>query len=216
MGTIGATQSRKVRRVTFQEALITARESEATPTFDPESKNLFFEYDEEDGSHHTVWFLDAVTAYNQMRAASGYKPAGYAIWRLGSEDPSIWSILRTSQNTGPDALRKIEYGYLVDFEGNGELLEVMSRPQSGQRNIDIDPATGFIKSEQNNVDRHRLMWSQRTGDRPGLIALTFDDGPDPRLDTSHSRHSQTRECAGNLLHNRQKRTGVSGTLASNS
>ena len=165
--------------VTFQQALITARESEAQPSFDPASKNLFFEYDEEDGSHHKVWFLDAVTAYNQMRAASGYKPAGYAIWRLGSEDPSIWSILGTNQNATADALRQITYGYEVDFEGNGELLKVMSRPQSGQRTIEVDPNTGFITSEKITSSPSSYV-VQRTGDRPGLIALTFDDGPDPR------------------------------------
>jgi hypothetical protein len=167
------------KTVTFQEALITAHESDATPTFDPESKNLFFEYDEEDGSHHTVWFLDGVTAYNQMRAASGYKPAGFAIWRLGSEDPSIWSILGTNQAATADALRKIEYGYLVDFEGNGELLDAVSRPQSGQRNIEVDPASGFIKSEEITSSPSSYV-VERTGDRPGLIALTFDDGPDPQ------------------------------------
>jgi Glycosyltransferases, probably involved in cell wall biogenesis len=167
------------KTVTFQEALITAHESDATPTFDPESKNLFFEYDEEDGSHHTVWFLDGVTAYNQMRAASGYKLAGFAIWRLGSEDPSIWSILGTNQAATPDALRKIEYGYLVDFEGNGELLDAISRPQSGQRNIEVDPASGFIKSEEITASPSSYV-VERTGDRPGLIALTFDDGPDPQ------------------------------------
>jgi cellulose synthase/poly-beta-1,6-N-acetylglucosamine synthase-like glycosyltransferase/peptidoglycan/xylan/chitin deacetylase (PgdA/CDA1 family)/spore germination protein YaaH len=167
------------KTVTFQEALITARESEATPTFDKESKNLFFEYDEEDGSHHKVWFLDAVTAFNQMRAASGYKPAGYAVWRLGSEDPSIWSVLGPNSSASADALRKINYGYLVDFEGNGELLEVMSRPQSGQREVQVDPATGFIASEQITSSPSSYV-VERTGDRPGLIALTFDDGPDPR------------------------------------
>jgi cellulose synthase/poly-beta-1,6-N-acetylglucosamine synthase-like glycosyltransferase/peptidoglycan/xylan/chitin deacetylase (PgdA/CDA1 family)/spore germination protein YaaH len=165
------------KTVTFQEALITARESDATPAFDQDTKNLFFEYDEEDGSHHTVWFLDAVTAYNQMRAASGYKPAGFAVWRLGSEDPSIWSILGTNE-TNPDGLRKIEYGYLVDFEGNGELLEVMSRPQSGARTIEVDPKTGFISKEQITSSPSSYV-VERTGDRPGLIALTFDDGPDP-------------------------------------
>ncbi|HEY6805777.1 MAG TPA: glycosyltransferase [Pyrinomonadaceae bacterium] len=167
------------KTVTFQEALITARESEATPAFDKESKNLFFEYDEEDGSHHTVWFLDAVTAFNQMRAASGYKPAGFAIWRLGSEDPSIWSVLGPNSSSNAEALRKINYGYLVDFEGNGELLEVMSRPQSGQRDVQVDPATGFITSEQITSSPSSYV-VERTGDRPGLIALTFDDGPDPR------------------------------------
>jgi cellulose synthase/poly-beta-1,6-N-acetylglucosamine synthase-like glycosyltransferase/peptidoglycan/xylan/chitin deacetylase (PgdA/CDA1 family)/spore germination protein YaaH len=167
------------KTVTFQEALITARESEAKPTFDSASKNLFFEYDEEDGSHHKVWFLDAVTAFNQMRAASGYKPAGFAIWRLGSEDPSIWSILGPNSNSNADGLRKINYGYLVDFEGNGELLDVMSRPQPGARDVQVDPATGFISAETITATPTSYV-VQRTGDRPGMIALTFDDGPDPR------------------------------------
>ena len=164
--------------VTFQEALITARESSTAPAFDSATRNPYFEYDEEDNSHHKVWFLDAVTAYNQMRAASGYKPAGFGIWRLGSEDPSIWSILGT-QNSSPDVLRSINYGYEVDFEGNGELLKVMSRPQKGARDLDVDAANGFIKSEQFTALPSSYV-VQRTGDRPGLLALTFDDGPDPK------------------------------------
>ena len=164
--------------ITFQEALISARESSATPTFDSASRNPYFEYDEEDESHHKVWFLDAVTAYNQIRAASGYKPAGFGIWRLGSEDPSIWSILGT-QNSSADALRTINYGYEVDFEGNGELLKVMSRPQKGARNLDMDTTSGFIKSEQFTALPSSYV-VERTGDRPGMLALTFDDGPDPR------------------------------------
>ncbi|HEV8168436.1 MAG TPA: glycosyltransferase [Pyrinomonadaceae bacterium] len=167
----------EVDEVTFQEALITANESSAVPAFDSATRNPYFEYDEEDNSHHKVWFLDAVTAYNQMRAASGYKPAGFAIWRLGSEDPSVWSVLGT-QNTSPDALRSINYGYQVDFQGNGELLKVMSRPQKGARDLDVD-ASGFIKSEQFTALPSSYV-VQRTGDRPGLLALTFDDGPDPR------------------------------------
>ncbi|HJP94874.1 MAG TPA: glycosyltransferase [Pyrinomonadaceae bacterium] len=167
-----------VDEITFQEALITARESDAVPTFDPASRNPYFEYDEEDQSHHKVWFLDAVTAYNQIRAASGYKPAGFGIWRLGSEDPSVWSILGT-QNSSPDALRTINYGYEVDFEGNGELLKVMSRPQKGSRNLDIDQTSGFVKSEQFTALPSSYV-VERTGDRPGLLALTFDDGPDPK------------------------------------
>jgi peptidoglycan-N-acetylglucosamine deacetylase len=168
----------QAEEVTCQKALITARESDAKVTFDPDSQTPYFEYDEEDESHHTVWFLDAVTAYNQMRAASGYKPAGFAIWRLGSEDPSIWSILGDSRATSPDVLRQIIYGYDVDFEGTGELLKVVSRPQNGWRNLDIEPASGFIKSEE-FVATPSAYVIERGGDHPGLIALTFDDGPDP-------------------------------------
>ncbi|HEX3282497.1 MAG TPA: glycosyltransferase [Pyrinomonadaceae bacterium] len=165
--------------VTFQEALITARDSDAKVVFDPATRNPHFEYDEDDGSHHIVWFLDAVTAYNQMRAASGFKPAGFAIWRLGSEDPSIWSVLGNSPPTSANVLSRIVYGYEVDFEGTGELLQVLSRPQDGWRNLDIDGGNGFINNEEFVVTPSSYV-IQRGGDRPGMIALTFDDGPDPR------------------------------------
>jgi cellulose synthase/poly-beta-1,6-N-acetylglucosamine synthase-like glycosyltransferase/peptidoglycan/xylan/chitin deacetylase (PgdA/CDA1 family)/spore germination protein YaaH len=167
-----------VSEVTFQEALINARDSDTAPSFDAATRNPYFEYDEDDDSHHKVWFLDAATAYNQIRAASGYKPAGFGIWRLGSEDPSVWSLLGTTESDSPDVLRTINYGYQVDFEGSGELLKVISRPQKGARNLDVD-ASGFIKSEQFTALPTSYV-VQRTGDRPGLLALTFDDGPDPR------------------------------------
>ena len=169
----------EVDEVTFQEALIKARESEATPSFDQSSRNPYFEYDEDDQSHHELWFLDAATAYNQMRAASGYKPAGFGIWRLGSEDPSLWSMLGTGNNSSPDSLRSINYGYQVDFEGTGELLKVASRPQKGERDLEVDQASGFIKSESFKALPTSYV-IERAGDRPGLLALTFDDGPDPR------------------------------------
>ncbi|HET7113125.1 MAG TPA: glycosyltransferase [Pyrinomonadaceae bacterium] len=168
-----------VDEVTFQEALIKARESHTTPSFDPSTRNPYFEYDEDDGSHHKLWFLDAVTAYNEMRAASGYKPAGFAIWRLGSEDPSVWPMLGAPNNNSPDTLRSINYGYQVDFEGTGELLKVVSRPQNGMRDLQVDQATGFVKSEQ-FTELPTSYVIERAGDRPGLLALTFDDGPDPR------------------------------------
>jgi len=163
--------------VTFQEALIHARESQAAPIFDPDTRNPYYKYDEDDQTHHTVWFLDAVTAYNQMRAASGFKPAGFAIWRLGSEDPSVWSVMDTA-NSSPDVLRQINYGYDVDFEGTGELLKVMSRPQAGARKLEVDQGSGFIKTEEFTAVPSSYV-IQRSGDRPGLLALTFDDGPNP-------------------------------------
>lgn len=164
--------------LTFQEAVISARDSEAKIVFDEASRTPTFEYDE-DESHHTVWFLDAVTAYNEMRAASGFRPAGFGVWRLGSEDPSLWTVLGASTQAAPDALKSIVYGYQVDFEGTGEILKVVSRPQNGWRNLDIDDKNGYIKSEEFTAIPSSYV-IERGGDHPGLIALTFDDGPDPR------------------------------------
>ncbi len=45
------------------------------------------------GQAHDVWFLDGVSAFNEIHASDIYRPAGYAVWRLGAEDPSIWSVL---------------------------------------------------------------------------------------------------------------------------
>lgn len=55
----------------------------------------------------------------------------------------------------------------------------MSRPQRGARELEIDTTNGFIKSEHfTSLPSSYVV--QRTGDHPGLLALTFDDGPDPR------------------------------------
>jgi cellulose synthase/poly-beta-1,6-N-acetylglucosamine synthase-like glycosyltransferase/peptidoglycan/xylan/chitin deacetylase (PgdA/CDA1 family)/spore germination protein YaaH len=170
--------STEANELTFQEAVISARDSEAKLVFDRASRTPYFEYDDEDDTHHTVWFLDAVTAFNEMRAASGFAPAGFAIWRLGSEDPSIWKVLGKSGTTDPTELRKIVYGYEVDFEGTGEILKVVSRPQDGWRNLDIDP-NGYVANED-FITIPSSYVIERGGDHPGLVALTFDDGPDPR------------------------------------
>ncbi len=169
------------KEVSFQEAVINAKDSSAQIQFDPATRNPHYEYDEEDNAHHIVWFLDGVTAFNQMRAASGYNPAGFALWRLGSEDPSIWSIFGTDAPNPPaDSLKRILYGYEVDFEGTGELLRVQASPHDGERALNVDQKTGFITSEtydNNNIPSSYVI--ERTGDHPGQIALTFDDGPDP-------------------------------------
>src|SRR5438067_11591391 len=117
-----------------------------------------------------------------MRAASGYHCAGFGLWRLGSEDPSIWSIFGSDQpSSSPDLLRRIAYGYEVDFEGTGELLEVKASPHDGWRDVKVDPNSGYISSEtydsRNGIPSSYVI--ERTGDHHGWIALTFDDGPDP-------------------------------------
>ena len=176
------TEGQNADEVSFQEAVIHAYESDAKIEYDPATGNPHYDYYESDDSHHIVWFLDGVTAFNQMRAASGYQPAGFALWRLGSEDPSVWSVFGTNDpSPAPEKLRRMSYGYEVDFEGTGELLRVQASPHEGQRGLTVDPKTGFISSE--SYDTKNIPTSyviERTGDKPGSIAITFDDGPDPQ------------------------------------
>jgi cellulose synthase/poly-beta-1,6-N-acetylglucosamine synthase-like glycosyltransferase/peptidoglycan/xylan/chitin deacetylase (PgdA/CDA1 family)/spore germination protein YaaH len=167
--------------VSFQESLLAAKESLEAPEdikFDPASKNPYFKYAEDDGVEHTVWFLDATTAYNELAAARAYKPAGFALWRLGSEDPSLWNIFGSGEAAASSSLiRGIRYGYDVDFQGTGEILQVIAEPQDGTREITVDTHDRISTEAYHQIPSSYVI--QRAGDKPGKIALTFDDGPDP-------------------------------------
>lgn len=165
--------------VSFQEAMRTAQDSEADVIFDPDTENPHFSYNE-DGTLHQVWFLDGVTAFNQIHAADVYEPYGYAVWRLGSEDPSLWSVMsRPYGAPAPAALRTMDSGQDVDVEGKGEILQISSSPTPGSRDLEIDKADGDINDETyTKLPQSYVI--QRYGAVPHKIALTFDDGPDPK------------------------------------
>ena len=70
-----------------------ASDAEAELSLDPDTLNPHFEYiDEDNNQRHIVWFLDGVTVLNQMRAARSMGLQTFALWRLGEEDSSLWSI----------------------------------------------------------------------------------------------------------------------------
>jgi peptidoglycan-N-acetylglucosamine deacetylase len=164
--------------MTFREAMLAASDSEAKIVFDPIDLNPHFRY-EENGTKHEIWFLDAVSAYNQMIEARKYGVAGFALWRLGSEDPSLWSVFGTNRMYGsPAELRQIRPGYGFDIFGKGDILQVLNRPKDGARNIEIDATNQLITTNQYQVYPSSYL-IRRIGDKPGHVALTFDDGPDP-------------------------------------
>jgi len=126
-----------------------------------------------------VWFLDGATAFNEIHAADDYQPAGYAVWRLGSEDPSIWSTLgRRYGAPAPEDLHRIGRSQDFDFEGEGEILHVAEDPAKGKRSFEVDGDTGQIVDEKYTAVPTPFV-IERKGTTPGKLALTFDDGPDP-------------------------------------
>ena len=171
------TPGQTAEALSVEEAWLSARDSQAPIRFDPASGNATFDYDE-DGTPHHVWLLDAASGWNQLRAARLEGAAGVAVWRLGSEDPGLWRGLATfAQQNAPPDLSSIASSTNVDVEGSGEILRVAATPTLGHRAIDAD-ASGLIRGENYDVlpSPYEV---QRTGYRPGLVALTFDDGPDP-------------------------------------
>jgi peptidoglycan-N-acetylglucosamine deacetylase len=162
-----------------QEAWLDARESEADVSFDTTSLNPHFAY-LDSNVRHEVWFTDAVTALDQMRAAQNLGINTFALWRLGSEDRSLWAIWDTPQDPGaPEKLRQVPPGQDVDLEGAGEILVIRTRPQPGTRELTEDTSTGLITDESFKAlpSPYRL---DEYGAADKQVALTFDDGPDPK------------------------------------
>jgi cellulose synthase/poly-beta-1,6-N-acetylglucosamine synthase-like glycosyltransferase/spore germination protein YaaH/peptidoglycan/xylan/chitin deacetylase (PgdA/CDA1 family) len=168
--------------ISFQQAMVTAQESEASIEFDPDSLNPHFSYEDEKNRPHQVWILDGVTGYNQLRAAERLGVRGTALWRLGSEDTSLWFIWdATRPNDSVRAqLEQIPPGPDLILEGDGDIWRITATPQKGQRAIRYDPASDMIVDE--SITTYPLSCRiDQLGDAPNKIAITFDDGPDPRF-----------------------------------
>ncbi len=175
-----ATGPGRAESVTFYDATQTAHDADAQVSLDDDALNPTFAYEDDDSRKHSVWFLDAATLYNQIKVSDPYRPMGYALWRMGAEDPAVWRYFHQPYGTAkPVGLEAIAPGVGVDFDGSGEVLHVDASPKGGLRSIEIDPETGLISGE----DYHVMPTSyviDRYGAHPGWVALTFDDGPDGR------------------------------------
>ncbi|MGN6270276.1 MAG: glycosyltransferase [Sphingomonas sp.] len=161
-----------------EEAWQEAADSGEAPAWDKESGNSSFAYQDGD-SRHIVWLLDAASAYNELHFLKQAGIGGVALWRLGSEDPGLWSIFGRDYRTLPpaSAIDAIPAGTNVDIEGAGEILKIAASPVTGARQART-ASDGTIS----DVAFRRLPSPyvvERTGNVHGDIALTFDDGPDP-------------------------------------
>ena len=167
--------------VTFQQGVITAEESDAQVEFDPDSLNPHYSYEDEKNVVHNVWMLDGLTAYNELRVAERAGVRGTALWRLGTEDPSLWDIWDATHPTD-DMRAKVQDvppGYDLILEGDGDIWRITATPQSGRRTFKYDPATDLFTDE--SFQSYPLTWRiDQLGAAPHKVALSFDDGPDPR------------------------------------
>jgi len=167
--------------LTIQEALLHAYESEAPVEFDAASLNPHYSYSDEQNHIHQVWMLDAVTAYNQLRASERLGVQGTAMWRLGSADTSVWPIWDATRpdDAARNKLTDLPPGPDLILEGSGDIWHFVDTPKDGKRSFTYDPNTDLFTSEK--YDAYPRSYNiDQIGAANKKIALTFDDGPDPR------------------------------------
>jgi cellulose synthase/poly-beta-1,6-N-acetylglucosamine synthase-like glycosyltransferase/spore germination protein YaaH/peptidoglycan/xylan/chitin deacetylase (PgdA/CDA1 family) len=170
--------------ITYAEAITTARESEAMPHFDSTSYNLHYSYSDDNDHPHEVWFTDAASNYNTLRFAAEYGLAGTSLWRLGSEDSRIWSFWNKDlsgerwKGFNLQSLSTIAGTNDIDYQGEGEVLDVAGMPQVGNVVMDVDSSVGLFANETyRQLPSSFVIRKFGKGDKQ--VVLTFDDGPDP-------------------------------------
>jgi cellulose synthase/poly-beta-1,6-N-acetylglucosamine synthase-like glycosyltransferase/peptidoglycan/xylan/chitin deacetylase (PgdA/CDA1 family)/spore germination protein YaaH len=179
--------------LTIQEALLHAYEScdktpsagvcdaaEAQVEFDSASLNPHYSYYDEHDHVHQVWMLDAVTAYNELRASERLGVQGTALWRLGSADTSLWPIWDTARpdDTVRQKLTDLPPGPDLILEGDGDVWHFIDTPKHGRRSFTYDASTDLFTGEK--FEAYPLSYHiDQIGGAKNKLALTFDDGPDP-------------------------------------
>ena len=166
--------------LSVQDAWQRAADADAQVGLLGDELNPHFAYDDEDAHlRHEVWFMDGVTALNELRAGRQMGLRTFALWVLGKEDPSLWQVWdHPSAPNAPELLRSVPPGQDVNTEGEGDILRIVARPQTGERTIQMD-ADNFTVTDETMVRLPRSYMIQQYGYDPHRLALSFDDGPDP-------------------------------------
>ena len=145
------------------------------------SYNAQYSYQEPFGDH-TVWFLDAISFINQLRAVRSEELGGIAIARLGTEDPQIWEALsmpytESINKTSLHYFEKLTSSNTITNVGQGEVVSVDDTQDDGARTVRVEPS-GLVTATYTDFPTYPILYHQGAGDEHQVI-LTFDDGPDP-------------------------------------
>ena len=174
--------------VTYQQALTLAKTYEGDIDFDNDSYNLHFSYTDADNVKHEVHFTDAATTFNAMRFATEYGLSGVSLWRLGAEDSRMWDFY--DRDMRKDSIKRFDFSAFssvklgfnnetVDYQGDGEVLDVIGGPTSGKITPEVDSSEMLISEETfDSLPSKWVVRSYGSQDKKKLV-LTFDDGPDP-------------------------------------
>src|SRR2546430_8413303 len=174
---------KKGELISFSEAMSRANDAEiksvevSGPSYSP-----YFYFQDED-KEHAVWFLDAVTFLNQLRQVRDQKAGGFALYRLGSEDPAIWDALSVRRDFNLDnqtrqSIELIQSTDTIADVGDGEIVTVDEDRTDGIRRLAVD-AEGYLTGKYVKFAQFPTLYHQGAGGEH-QVAITFDDGPDPR------------------------------------
>src|SRR6266567_4029520 len=120
---------------------------------------------------------------DEPRQVRDQKAGGFALYRLGTEDPAIWDALNLSRdfkidNQTRQLLEVLRGTDTITDVGDGEIVTVDETRSDGMRNLAAD-SQGYLTAGYAKFPEFPTLYHQGAGGEH-QVAITFDDGPDPR------------------------------------
>jgi cellulose synthase/poly-beta-1,6-N-acetylglucosamine synthase-like glycosyltransferase/peptidoglycan/xylan/chitin deacetylase (PgdA/CDA1 family)/spore germination protein YaaH len=188
LGTFGydwRKDNKTVEQIAFTDVMARAAAAGVDPvSVNSEQDSPHFNYlgGSDQNQEHEVWFLDAVTFANELRLAAPFHPGGIALNRIGTEDPAVWDVLRQDpakpmSDAELKALARISLDEQIASTGSGDFISVGEEAKPGER---------LLRDTNNDLTEQFVKFPvpesiTRQGDPgPHRVAITFDDGPDPK------------------------------------
>ena len=172
-------------RITYQGLISMAKEHNEPVYFNFSQSDLTLYYFDDNGAKHEAHCNDAAGTFNIIRTSQDYNAAGVSLWYLGSEDDRIWNFY--SQDLDENFLKLKPYNYkqleyinsilAVNYDGKGEILEMVNEPDHGHTKFEFNKNDQLITNEKYQSLPSSYMLKRFGAKYPKKIALTFDDGP---------------------------------------
>jgi cellulose synthase/poly-beta-1,6-N-acetylglucosamine synthase-like glycosyltransferase/spore germination protein YaaH/peptidoglycan/xylan/chitin deacetylase (PgdA/CDA1 family) len=164
--------------VSYGDVIAAAEANHQKIAWDQNTENPVLRY-QNGAQRHEVWFLDGVTGLNHVQDISDGGFRGIALWRLGAEDPGLWTALAGnawgSEKFDPTPMFKLTAQKNVQHYGDGEALRIADRPHDGARNVWKQPDGDFAEDYEQYPSYYVVEHSG--GGANKLVSITFDDGP---------------------------------------
>jgi cellulose synthase/poly-beta-1,6-N-acetylglucosamine synthase-like glycosyltransferase/spore germination protein YaaH/peptidoglycan/xylan/chitin deacetylase (PgdA/CDA1 family) len=172
--------------VKFSDVMAAAIANGAAISWDADTANPVLRYKDKtktSAARHEVWFLDAVTALNEVQDVSDQGFRGIGIWRLGAEDPDFWKVVNPlawpAEKFDVKQLGVLTAQQVVNHYGAGDIIQISETPREGARTVTApETADGDYTEKFESYPTYYVV--DRSGETNSkLVCLSFDDGPDP-------------------------------------
>lgn len=164
--------------LTYGQAISIARQTKALPVLETTSLNMLYEYRDTNNNLHAVWFLDGTSLWNEWHHIKQTDVAGLALWRLGSEDETIWSFVgNISADNNP--IKNPPPLDSIAVTGKPEIYYLANTPRNGSILLTSNADDYITNARYTNLPSGYELEPVGKAVNENRLVMIIDGGPDP-------------------------------------